>query len=88
MLDILLAAENDGLIDHDGIREEVDTFMYGGHETTSLALTFTFLLLAHHPDIQDQVYEEAKQVFDESDSEKLSIYDFGNLNYLDRVIKE
>ena len=28
MLDTLLAAERDGLIDHEGIREEVDTFMF------------------------------------------------------------
>lgn len=28
MLDLLLSAEMDNLIDHDGIQEEVDTFMF------------------------------------------------------------
>ena len=29
MLDLLLAAENDGLINYEGILEEVDTFTFG-----------------------------------------------------------
>lgn len=28
MLDLLIAAANEGLIDEDGIREEVDTFIF------------------------------------------------------------
>lgn len=28
MLDLLLAAEHDGLIDHEGVKEEVDTFTF------------------------------------------------------------
>lgn len=86
MLDILLAAESDGLIDHEGIREEVDTFMFEGHDTTSAAIIFTFLLLAHNFDIQDQVVEEAKQVL--GNMEDISTKEFGNLKFLDRVIKE
>ncbi|KAH7100893.1 cytochrome P450 [Auriculariales sp. MPI-PUGE-AT-0066] len=31
-----------------------------GHETSSHTLTFTFALLAIHPEIQDKVYEEAR----------------------------
>lgn len=57
MLDTLLSAEAEGLIDAEGIREEVDTFTFEGHDTTSAALTFIFLLLAHHPDVQEKVYE-------------------------------
>ena len=35
MLDVLLAAERDGLIDPEGIREEVDTFMFEVNLTLS-----------------------------------------------------
>lgn len=60
MLDTLFAAEaNDGnQIDIMGIREEVDTFMFEGYDTTSSALIFCLLMLAHHSSVQNQVYEE------------------------------
>ncbi|XP_010241935.1 PREDICTED: cytokinin hydroxylase-like [Nelumbo nucifera] len=42
--------------------DECKTFFFGGHETTALALTWTFLLLALHPEWQNQLREEIKQV--------------------------
>lgn len=53
MLDMLLQAKDKGnLLDLDGIREEVDTFIFEGHDTTSISLGFTLMLLANHPEIQ------------------------------------
>ena len=40
------------------IREEVDTFMFEGHDTTSAALMWSFLLIGLHKDIQ--VIEDSK----------------------------
>ena len=37
------------------IEAQVHTFMVAGHETTSVALTWTFYLLAKHQDIQEKV---------------------------------
>jgi cytochrome P450 len=34
------------------IREEVDTFLFEGHDTTSIAMTMILVLLGMHPDIQ------------------------------------
>jgi len=34
------------------IREEVDTFLFEGHDTTSIAMTMVLVLLGMHPDIQ------------------------------------
>lgn len=53
MLDMLLFAMNNGaVLDFAGIREEVDTFVFEGHDTTSISLGFTLMLLANHPEIQ------------------------------------
>jgi cytochrome P450 family 4 len=86
MMDTLLQAESQGLIDDDGIVEEVDTFTFEGHDTTSAAMTFTLLLLAHHPEAQEKILEELQSV--QQENEDLSINDYNKLEYLDRVIKE
>ncbi|XP_059620238.1 probable cytochrome P450 4ac1 [Phlebotomus argentipes] len=88
MLDTLLAAEADGLIDAEGIREEVDTFTFEGHDTTSAALTFIFLLLAHHPDVQEKVYEEIKTALESNNNQHLATNELNELEYTSRVIKE
>ncbi|EZA47007.1 Cytochrome P450 4C1, partial [Ooceraea biroi] len=52
MLDLMIAASNNNQMSDSDIREEVDTFMFEGHDTVSMALTFTILLLAEHKDVQ------------------------------------
>ncbi|KAK9147521.1 hypothetical protein Scep_006278 [Stephania cephalantha] len=42
--------------------DECKTFFFGGQETTALALTWTLLLLALHPEWQITLREEIKQV--------------------------
>ncbi|OMO97821.1 Cytochrome P450 [Corchorus olitorius] len=54
--------------------DECKTFFFGGHETTALALTWTLLLLATHPNWQNQLRDEIKEVIGdgEIDFAKLS----------------
>lgn len=47
--------------------DECKTFFFGGHETTALAITWTLLLLAIHPEWQTQLREEIKQVIGDKD---------------------
>jgi len=42
--------------------DECKTFFFGGHETTALAITWTLLLLAMHPDWQNQLRDEIREV--------------------------
>lgn len=86
MLDTLLQAERNGLIDNEGIIEETDTFTFEGHDTTSSAITFSLLLLAHHPEIQAKIFNEIKEIYEVN--KELTVDDLNKLEYLDRVIKE
>ena len=56
-IDILLDLYDQGEIDVQGIREEVDTFMFAGHDTTTSALSFTLYEIARHPEVQEQLFE-------------------------------
>ncbi|CAH0714228.1 unnamed protein product, partial [Brenthis ino] len=87
MLDLLLQNEKDGLIDNDGIREEVDTFTFAGHETTAVAMTFMMMALANEPEIQDKIYAEMQQIFGDSDRSPTS-QDLSDMKYLECCIKE
>ncbi|KAL4712740.1 hypothetical protein ACJJTC_008037 [Scirpophaga incertulas] len=88
MLDLLIQAEKDGSIDSQGIQEEVDTFMFEGHDTTAAGLTFCFMLLANNKEIQDRIVAELKEIYSTDESRKTSIEDLNKMKYLERCIKE
>lgn len=87
MLDLLLAAEEKGEIDLEGIREEVNTFMFEGHDTTAMAITFGLMILAKHKDIQEKIYQECQKIFGGSDRAP-TMDDFSSMVYTKAVIKE
>lgn len=78
--DILLQSTIEGkpLSDLD-IREEVDTFLFAGHDTTASAISFCLYSLAKHPEIQMKAVEEIRKVFGDNSEKKVSI---ANLNEL------
>ncbi|XP_058049878.1 cytochrome P450 4V2 isoform X2 [Ahaetulla prasina] len=88
-LDMLLnARDEDGKqLSYAGIREEVDTFMFEGHDTTAAALSWAIYLLARHPEIQRKVHNELDEVFGDSDHH-ITMEDLKKLRYLECVIKE
>ncbi|KAG5674766.1 hypothetical protein PVAND_004716 [Polypedilum vanderplanki] len=86
MMDTLLQAQSEGLIDDEGIREETDTFTFEGHDTGSACMSFTLLLLAHHPEVQDKLFEEIQEVSYRKND--LTLEDFNKMNYMERVLKE
>ncbi|PSN53387.1 Cytochrome P450 4C1 [Blattella germanica] len=83
-LDLLLEASEKGtvkLTDTD-IREEVDTFMFEGHDTTSAGICWALFLLGSHPEIQ-----ELDRIFQGTDR-PITTRDLNEMKYLERVIKE
>ena len=65
LLTMLLQARDEktgeGMTDQQ-VRDEVLTLMVAGHETTTNALCWTFLLLSQHPHIESRLREEYQQV--------------------------
>lgn len=89
LLDLLLLQKIDGvhLSDAD-IREEVDTFMFGGHDTTTSGTSFILYNIAKYTEVQKKVYEEVVEFFGVDPNQNISFQDLNKLNYLDLVIKE
>lgn len=87
MLDLLLEAEAKGEIDIKGIRDEVNTFMFEGHDTTALAITYALMLIADHEDVQERIYEEVQNVLGGVDR-PVTMSDLADMKYLEVVIKE
>ncbi|XP_030754114.1 cytochrome P450 4d2-like [Sitophilus oryzae] len=89
LLDMLLEANQNGenLSDED-IRDEVNTFMFEGHDTSATATCFTLYALAQNPTIQDKVYQEICEVIGNDPKEEITLSQINNLKYMDIVVKE
>ncbi|XP_018377499.1 PREDICTED: cytochrome P450 4C1-like [Trachymyrmex cornetzi] len=87
MLDLLIAASREGLMTDLEIRQEVDTIMFEGHDTTASSLCFILALLAEHKAIQDRVRNEVNIAMQENE-DKLTMKFLHQLSYLERCIKE
>ncbi|XP_017785862.1 PREDICTED: cytochrome P450 4d2-like [Nicrophorus vespilloides] len=89
LLDLLLEATVDGQpLSDTMIREEVDTFMFAGHDTTSAALSFVVHMLATHQDAQDKAYEEQVSIFGDDVDGMSTLKIINEMKYLELVIKE
>ncbi|XP_071453685.1 cytochrome P450 4C1-like [Hetaerina americana] len=88
-LDLLLDLSDNGKVLSDAdIREEVNTFMFAGHDTTSAAMNWSLFTLGNHPEAQIRILEEAKSVLEEDGNKKLTLRQIGKMEYLDRFVKE
>ncbi|XP_074084907.1 cytochrome P450 4V2 [Macrotis lagotis] len=88
-LDLLLNTkdEDGNSLSHQDIREEVDTFMFEGHDTTATTTNWVIYLLGSYPEVQRKVQNELDEVFGKSDR-PVTMDDLKKLKYLDCVIKE
>ncbi|KAF1753158.1 hypothetical protein GCK72_019714 [Caenorhabditis remanei] len=86
-LDLLLQLRSEGLMNEEDIREEVDTFMFEGHDTTAASIGWTLWCLAHNPEIQEKVIEEVDRIFGTSDRDCTN-EDLKQMKYLEKCLKE
>jgi cytochrome P450 len=62
---LLAAADTEGGMDREQIRDETMTIFLAGHETTARALTWTWWCLAQHPAIAGRLRAEVSEVLGE-----------------------
>lgn len=67
------------------IRDEVLTFLFAGHETTALTLTYALWFASQNPSVAERVRTEARAVFD---NQTPTWSDLPKLTYTEHVIRE
>jgi cytochrome P450 len=87
LLSMLLHAEDEegNRMDPRQLRDEVMTVVLAGHETTAIALSWTFYLLGKHPEIEAKLTSELEEVLA---GRSPTVEDLPRLRYADAIIKE
>lgn len=87
LLSMLMAARDEdgsGMSD-DQLRDEAITILLAGHETTAIALTFAWMLLARHPEVRERLEAEVDEVLAGGPAGHA---DLARLPAADRIIRE
>lgn len=88
LLSALLAAvdqDSGGGMSDQQLRDEMMTLFLAGHETTANALTWTWYLLARHPEVEAKLSEELRAVLD---GRVPTAADLPKLPYCEMVVRE
>ncbi|KAJ2950583.1 hypothetical protein O0L34_g8832 [Tuta absoluta] len=86
-VDLLLEMPPEDAFTHEEIREEVDTMVLAGSDTTATMLTYALMLLGSNQDKQEKLYEELKEVFNDT-ARDTSKQDLTKLVYTEAVLME
>lgn len=88
LLDMMLAdleGEGSGIATYGDLRDQIMTFLSAGHETTAMALTWTFYLMYRNPDKAELLREELRDVLG---GRRPQLGDIGSLPYTTAVLQE
>jgi cytochrome P450 len=89
LITTLLQAERDPDVElpPNQVRDEVLTFLFAGHETTALALTYALWFVSQDSEITEEVRTETRTVLD-TDQAVPTWGDLGKLTATERVVRE
>ncbi|KAK6631175.1 hypothetical protein RUM43_014271 [Polyplax serrata] len=86
-LDLMLQLQMESKLTDEEIKEEVDTIMFEGHDTTAAASSFFLCVVGLYQDMQEKLYAEQYEIFGDS-NRPVTFSDTINMKYLERVIME
>ncbi|KAH1027891.1 cytochrome P450 4g15 [Dendroctonus ponderosae] len=87
-LDLMIEASQNGVVINDEeIKEQVDTIMFEGHDTTAAGSSFFLCQMAAHPEIQAKLIQEIDEIFQGSDR-PATFADTLEMKYLERCLLE
>ncbi|XP_043249673.1 cytochrome P450 4g15 [Colletes gigas] len=87
-LDLLIEAGQEGVVLNDQeVKEQVDTIMFEGHDTTASGSSFFLTMMGCHPEIQEKVIQELDEIFGDSDR-PATFQDTLQMKYLERCLLE
>jgi len=81
---VSMLLDSDAGMDDEQIRDEMMTFLFAGHETTALALSFLWDLLTRNPDAADRLRAELDETLDG----RPTIEDVFELEFTEAVVRE
>ncbi|KAG7297369.1 hypothetical protein JYU34_019345, partial [Plutella xylostella] len=84
---LMLELLEDGSLSEAEIQQHLDTFLFGGHDTSATQLMYIFMAIGHYPEVQERIYKELKEVLGDT-PRAVSKEDLPKLVYLTAVIKE
>ncbi|XP_046828259.1 cytochrome P450 4C1-like [Vespa crabro] len=91
LFDFLFELSNEGEVyTEKDIRDEMNTIIIAGSETSATTISFVLLMLATFREIQDEVYEEVNRIYCSDDPKyvPMTYNDIKIMKLLERVIKE
>lgn len=87
-LDLMIEASQNGVvINNEEIKEQVDTIMFEGHDTTAAASSFFLSMMGIHQDVQKKVIQEMDEIFGDS-NRPVTFNDTLEMKYLERCLLE
>jgi cytochrome P450 len=90
LLSMLISAQDDGhgMSDRQ-LRDELVTILMAGHETTAVALSWTWYLLSQHPEVEERLHRELDDVLGGPANGRVpTVADLPQLAYTRRVFAE
>ena len=77
--------DRDNALSEEDISNEIVTLVLAGHETTATALTWTWYLIAKHPEVERLLHEEIDSL---DGSREATLDDVPRLTYTSMVFRE
>ncbi|CAN8020263.1 unnamed protein product [Ixodes persulcatus] len=70
------------------VREEVDTFMFEGHDTTAMGISWALYLIGLYREQQDLIHQELDSIFGDDKVRQITSNDLKEMKYLECCLKE